>query len=518
MLDQAMISQLKGIFAQLQSQYTFKIQVASAHPSRDELIRLMEDVASTSDKFSVEITEAEGLALEILKDGQPNGIRFEAVPTGHEFTSLLLAVLNLDGKGKNLPDEVVADRIRRLKGEVEIRSYISLSCTNCPDVVQTLNLFAMINPAIRHTIIDGAIHQDEVAELGIQAVPTVYADGKLLSVGKTSMTELLDKLEAQIGVDESMSKTEVVREFDVLVLGGGPAGSAAAIYSARKGFKVGIVAERMGGQILDTVDIENMISVPKTTGRLLADGMGQHISNYPIEVLDKRKVMEVKVVDGVKQLITSYGERLMAPALIVATGASWRKLNVPGEADYIGRGVAFCTHCDGPFYKGKRVVVVGGGNSGLEAALDLSNIASEVTVVEFLTELKGDQVLQDKLKACPNVKVILNAQSTEVKGDGKKVSALCYKDRATNEEHEIPTDGIFVQIGLMPNSVLLREVVEVTPRGEVVIDTACRTNVAGIYAAGDVSTVPYKQIIIAMGEGAKAALSAFEDSLKNALK
>lgn len=518
MLDQAMTGQLREIFARLQSRYMFRIRVAQTHPSCKELTALIEDVAATSDKFSVEIVEGDGLSLEIVKDGRPNGIRFEAVPTGHEFTTLLLAVLNLDGQGKNLPDEVIADRIRRIKGKVELTSYISLSCTNCPDVVQTLNLFAMINPSIHHTIIDGALCPDRVAALGIQAVPAVYAADRLLIVGKSTMTEILEKLEEAFGSEPASEQQPSVRNFDMLVLGGGPAGSAAAIYAARKGFKVGLVAERMGGQILDTVDIENMISVPKTTGRLLADDMGRHMAAYPIELLDKRKVVEIKVIDGNKHLVTSYGEELVAPALIVATGAAWRKLGVPGEAEHIGRGVAFCTHCDGPFYKGRRVVVVGGGNSGLEAALDLSSIASEVTVVEFLPELKGDRVLQDKLKACPNVRVILNAQTTEVKGDGNRVSALCYKDRTTEQIHELPTDGIFVQIGLTPNSALLKDVVGVTPRGEIEIDAACRTNVPGIYAAGDVSTVPYKQIVIAMGEGAKAALSAFEDSLKNALK
>ena len=518
MLDQTLIEQLKGIFSELKSEYKFKIRIADAHSSRKDLVELMNEVASSSPKFSVEVESGDDIELQILKDGKENGIVFRAVPTGHEFTSLLLAILNLDGKGKNLPDAVIADRIRRIKGEVKIKSYISLSCTNCPDVVQSINIFAINNPAIRHEIIDGATHQDEVSKLGVQAVPTVYADDQLLVVGKASLTEILDKLETIAGVDESMPREKIVKDFDVVVLGGGPAGSAAAIYSARKGFKVAVVAERMGGQILDTVDIENMISVPKTTGKLLAEHMGEHIGNYPIEVFDKRKVVEIKVVDGQKQLTTSFGEQFNADALIVATGASWRKLNVPGEADYIGRGVAFCTHCDGPFYKGRRVVVVGGGNSGLEAALDLSNIAAEVTVVEFLTELKGDRVLQDKLKACPNVKIILNAQSTEVKGNGTKVVALSYKDRATEELHDIECDGIFVQIGLMPNSSLMKEVVAVTPRGEIQIDATCRTNVPGIYAAGDVSTVPYKQIVIAMGEGAKSALSAFEDSLKNALK
>ena len=518
MLDQALMEQVKGIFAQLQSQYTFRCKVSAQHPSRQELIDLLQDVASCSDHISVQIEEGDDLRFTIQKDGLENGIVFRAVPNGHEFTTLLLAVLNLDGKGKNLPDEVIAGRIARLKGEVTVKSYISLSCTNCPDVAQTLNVMSIINPSIHHEIIDGAIHQDEVQALGIQAVPTVYANDQLLVVGKSTMTEILDKLEAVTGIDESKPQTQVVKDYDVIVLGGGPAGSAAAVYSARKGFKVAVLAERVGGQILDTVDIENMISVPKTTGRLLADNMTQHMNAYPIDIMDKRKVIDFKVVDGIKQLTTSFGEQYNAPAVIVATGASWRKLNVPGEADYIGRGVAFCTHCDGPFYKGKRVVVVGGGNSGLEAALDLSNIASEVTVVEFLTELKGDKVLQDKLKACSNVKIILNAQSTEVKGDGQKVLGLQYKDRATEELHMIDCDGIFVQIGLVPNSALLKEVVAVSPRGEIQIDATCRTNVAGIYAAGDVSTVPYKQIIIAMGEGAKSALSAFEDSLKNSLR
>lgn len=518
MLDQAFKEQVKGIFAQLEAEYTFQIKVSKEHSSRNELIELLEDVASCSEKIKIDLQEGEDLSFKILKNGQENGIEFKAVPNGHEFTTLLLAILNLDGKGKNLPDEVISNKIKRIKGPVTIKSYISLSCTNCPDVAQSINIFAILNPNIHHEIIDGAIHQKEVEALGIQAVPAVYLEDKILVVGKSTMTEILDKLEEMTGVDESIPQTQIVKDYDVVVLGGGPAGTAAAVYSARKGFKVAVLAERVGGQILDTVDIENMISVPKTTGRLLADNMSQHMGAYPIDVYDKRKVLEVKVEEGIKQLKTSYGEQFNAPALIVATGASWRKLNVPGEADYIGRGVAFCTHCDGPFYKGKKVVVVGGGNSGLEAALDLSNIASEVTVVEFLTELKGDKVLQDKLKACPNVKIILNAQSTEVKGDGGKVTALSYKDRATEEIHEIVCDGIFVQIGLVPNSLLMKDVVAVSPRGEIQIDATCRTNVPGIYAAGDCSTVPYKQIVIAMGEGAKSALSAFEDTLKNALK
>ena len=517
MLDSAMKDQLSGIFSGLVSQYVFDIQVAPDHESRQELIDLLGDVASCSDHLSCSVADGEGLQFTIVKDGMPTGIRFRAVPNGHEFTSLLLAVLNSDGKGKNIPDESICARVRALNGPIKLTTYVSLTCTNCPDVVQALNVMATLNSCITHETVDGAINQKEVEAMKVQGVPSVFADGKLINVGRSDLGELLSKLEAQYGINEGGVDNSVekpVKNYDVLIVGGGPAGAASAIYSARKGLNVAVIAERIGGQVKETVGLENLISVPQTTGQQLANDLLTHINDYPVDILEHRRVDKVELDGSAKLLTTSTGERFSAPALIVATGASWRKLNVPGEADYIGKGVAFCPHCDGPFYKGKHVAVVGGGNSGIEAAIDLAGICSKVTVLEFMDELKADQVLQEKAKSLPNVEVFLHSQSLEVLGNGDKVTGLRVKDRKTDAERVIDLDGIFVQIGLAANSGVFRDVVETNKPGEIVIDAHCRTNVPGIYAAGDVSTVPYKQIIIAMGEGAKAALSAFEDRMR----
>lgn len=513
MLDAAMKNQLSGIFAGLEASYIFDITVSPQHESRSELVELLNDVSACSDKISCRITEGDGLSFTLLKNEEKTGICFRAVPNGHEFTSLLLAILNSDGKGKNMPDESIRNQVRALNGPIKLTTYVSLTCTNCPDVVQALNVMTTLNSQITHETVDGAINQLEVEALKIQGVPAVFADGKLLHVGRSDFGELLSKLEAQYGrKEEAVDST--VRKYDVLVVGGGPAGSAAAIYSARKGLNVAIIAERIGGQVKETVGIENLISVPQTTGEQLAADLRTHIIDYPVDILEHRRVEKVESEGTEKILTTSTGERFSAPAVIVATGASWRKLNVPGEADYIGRGVAFCPHCDGPFYKGKHVAVVGGGNSGIEAAIDLAGICSQVTVFEFMDELKADQVLQEKAASLPNVEIFKSSQTTEVIGNGTKVTGLRVKDRKTEEERIVELDGIFVQIGLAANSGAFREVVETNRPGEIIIDAHCRTNVPGIYAAGDVSTVPYKQIIIAMGEGAKAALSAFEDRMR----
>lgn len=517
MLEQAMKDQVKNLFSGLKHTYIFQITVASAHAKKNELIELLNDVTSCSDKVSSTVSEGDQLAFTILKDNEPSNIIFRAVPNGHEFSSLLLAVLNMDGIGKNLPDETLKQRILNLKGDVDIKSYISLTCTNCPEVVQALNVMAMLNPKVKHQIIDGAINKAEVESLNIQAVPTIYVNGKQFHVGRSSLGELVSKLEAELGTTFSIDKSAAQKEYDVVVVGGGPAGVSSAIYSARKGFSVAIVAEKVGGQVTETVSIENLISVQKTTGAELTANLLSHLKDYKIDILDNRLVSKVEVVDGYKKVTTSLGETLITPALIIATGASWRRLGVPGEQEYIGSGVAFCTHCDGPFYKDKKVVVVGGGNSGLEAAIDLSSIATEVTVLEFMSELKGDQILQDKLKTLSNVKIITNAQTISVDGNGTKVTALQYKDRDTNKVESIVTDGVFVQIGLVANSQTVADIVTTNRIGEIEIDAHCRTKQAGIYAAGDVSIVPYKQIVIAMGEGSKAALSAFEDKIKNKL-
>lgn len=514
MLEQSLKNQVKQLFANLTNEYTFSIEVSDAHSGKDELIALLNDVASCSDKVSCEVNSGDDLSFIILKNGQASNVIFKAIPNGHEFTTLLLAVLNQDGIGKNLPDDTIVAQIKALKGKVELRSYISLSCTNCPDVVQALNIMAFINPNITHYIIDGGINKAEVDAKSIQAVPSVYANGEVLHIGRSSLGELLSKLEALMGAEPVEAVAQEPKNYDVVVVGGGPAGASAAIYSARKGFSVAIVAQKIGGQVNETVDIENLISVPKTTGSELASNLKVHLQDYDIDILENRMVAQIEIVDGVKHISTSLGETLISPAVIAATGASWRQLNVPGESQYIGSGVAFCTHCDGPFYKGKKVVVVGGGNSGLEAAVDLSSIAKEVVVLEFGDTLKGDKVLSDQLEQLPNVSIITNAQTLEVCGDGSKVNGLVYRDRVSNEEYSIDTDGVFVQIGLTANSAVFKDIVKTNRTGEIEIDATCRTSVPGVYAAGDVSIVPYKQIVIAMGEGSKAALSAFEDKIK----
>jgi len=516
MLDSTLKDQLKNIFAGLDATYTLAISVSGQHESRDELLEMMNDVADCSEKIVCEVYEGDGLEFAILKDGLKTGITFRGIPNGHEFTSFLLAILNLDGKGKNIPDESIRNRVKALKGPIKLTTYVSLSCTNCPDVVQALNAMATLNGQINHEMVDGGLNQKEVEALKIQGVPSVFADGKLIHVGLSDFGELLAKLEAEYGITGDNSE-KPVKNYDLIVVGGGPAGSAAAIYSARKGLKVAILAERIGGQVKETVGIENLISVPTTTGQELASNLMAHINDYPIDILEHRSVEKV-VIDGKEKVLSvSGGEQFTAPAVIVTTGASWRRLNVPGESEYIGRGVAFCPHCDGPFYKGKHVAVVGGGNSGIEAAIDLAGICSKVSIFEFHNELKADKILQEKAGSLPNIEIFLNAQTTEVIGNGSKVTGLLVKDRLTEKEHQIDLDGIFVQIGLAPNSGIFKEVVETNLSGEIVIDSHCRTNVPGIYAAGDVSTVPFKQIIIAMGEGAKASLAAFEDRLHGVL-
>ena len=509
MLDQALKDQLIGIFSELNSHYELIIKVTPHHTSRLELIELLSDVASCSDKIDVTEIVGDDLEFVIAKDGEHSAFVFRAVPNGHEFTTLLLAILNLDGKGKNLPDAALIKRIQSLQGEIYITSYISLTCTNCPDVVQALNVISIYNPNVHHCIVDGAIAEQEIKDLSIQAVPSVYVGNEVFHIGKSSMAELIEKLVAKMGISANIEK--IKHNYDVVVAGGGPAGATAAIYSARKGFKVALVTDRVGGQVLETQDIENITSLKRITGHQYAANILEHIKDYPIDIFDNRKIEEARKEDSMNLITTSMGEEISSKSLIIATGASWRKLNIPGETDYIGRGVAFCTHCDGPFYKDKKVVVVGGGNSGLEAAIDLSNIAKEITIVEFLDVLKGDQVLQDKIASLPNVKVVLNAATTEVQGNGTKVIGLVYRDRTSNEECHVECDGIFIQIGLLPNSKVFENIVNLSSRGEIEIDVACRTNTKGVYAAGDVTTVPYKQIVVAKGEGAKAALSSFED-------
>ena len=426
-----------------------------------------------------------------------------------------MAVLNADGKGKNFPDEFITRRIKALRGPISLTTYLSLTCTNCPDVVQALNMMVLLNGQIRHEAVDGSINEEEVERMKVQAVPTVFADGEQIHVGRSSMGDLLEKLEARYGSVE-LEAVET-KEYDVLVAGAGPAGATAAIYSARKGLKVAIIAERIGGQVNETMGIENLISVPQTTGKQLAQDLKKHLAEYHIDILENRRIEKVEVAEGMKVLSVKGGETYKAPVLIIATGANWRKLNVPGEEKYIGHGVAFCPHCDGPFYKDKEVAVIGGGNSGVEAAIDLAGICSKVTVFEFMDTLKADTVLQEKAKSLPNVDIITNTQTVEVLGNGDKVVGLIKKDRSSEKEEIFALDGIFVQIGLTANSALFKELLETNRMGEILTDKNGRTSVKGIYAAGDVTDVSYKQIVIAMGEGAKAALAAFEDRMRGTI-
>jgi alkyl hydroperoxide reductase subunit F len=525
MLDQAILEQLRAVYAELGSDYTFALS-PSKHEKQAELRAMLAGIASSSGRLRVveQGPEVEGVRFELVKDGAPTGVRFRGVPGGHEFTSLVLAVLHADGKGKR-PDAALLDRVRRLRGPIELRTYVSLSCTSCPDVVQALDLMALVHGDFGHTMIDGALAEQEVKSLGVQAVPAVFVGDELLHVGKASLAELLDELEERFGVREDAdassgaTKEATRKEYDVVVIGGGPAGASAAIYSARKGLRTAIVAATVGGQLQETVGIENLIGTRYTEGKRLSADLDAHVRSYPIDVLEHRKVERV-VTGGEagpgapKEIHLKGGETLVAPAVIVATGARWRELGIPGEREFLGRGVAFCPHCDGPFYKGRDVAVVGGGNSGVEAAIDLAGICAHVTLIEFLDELKADAVLVKNLRALPNVTVITSARTTEIVGDEQGVTALRLVDRKTDQPHEVAIAGVFVQIGLVPNSAFVKETVETNRFGEIVVDARNRTSVPGIYAAGDVTTVPYKQIVIAMGEGAKAALAAFEDRIR----
>lgn len=519
MLDQDIITQLKGIFANLQGQYEFVVNGLKDRTETKNMEEFVRDFASSSQALEVRVvdtpTEENAPVLELWKDGNPTGVSFCGIPNGHEFTSLILAVLNAAGQGKNLPDDALRRRIEHLQGPVKLQTFVSLTCTNCPDVVQALNIVALINPAFSNTTIDGAVTPDMVKAYNIQSVPTVYANGELLHVGRSDLGELVGKLEQKFGsAAEPGAVDGTARGFDAIVVGGGPAGAAAAIYLARKGLQTAVVAGRIGGQVKDTTDIENLISVPLTTGTALAADLRRHLEQYDITILDNRKVKDCNLDGFPKSIITDGNETFEAPIVVVATGASWRRLGIPGEEEYIGRGVAFCTHCDAPFYAGKRVAVVGGGNSGIEAAIDLAGIASHVDVFEFLDGLKADEVLQKKLATFDNVEVHLSSAVSEVEGNGSKVTGIKVTDRTTDKVDHYDLEGVFVQIGLSANSAPFSGQLKTNRVGEIITDRLGRTEIAGVYAAGDVTDIAYKQIVIAMGEGAKAALSAVDDRMR----
>lgn len=515
MLEQDLIEQVKALFVVLDSDVTLE-QDSSDHADQQSLTELLNSIAGCSSRIRVVSSGQSSLIprFRIRSGEQSTGIVFAGVPGGHEFSSLILAILNANQKGK-MPDEFTMQRIQKLKGPIRLRTVVSLTCENCPDVVQALNQMALLHPDFHHEMVDGALIQEEVERLQIQGVPSIMFGDQLLHSGKIQFLDLLSLLESRFGMvaEDSSSEVRDLGEFQVLVVGGGPAGTSAAIYSARKGLKTALITERMGGQVQDTLGIENLISVPYTEGPKLTAELSRHLSQYPVKILENQRVRSIGK-EKLKRIELESGLVLQARSVIITTGAKWRELGIPGEKQYLGRGVAFCPHCDGPFYKGKKVAVVGGGNSGVEAAIDLSMIASEVVLFEFNERLKADQVLVDRLNSLPNVQVITSARSHSVVGDGKKVTGLQYEDRKDGEIKTINLQGIFIQIGLIPNSAFLKDTIELTPHGEIKVDSKGRTSEPGIYAAGDVTTTPFKQIIIAMGEGAKAALSAFEDSLR----
>lgn len=517
MLDTGIKEQLSGAFAQIDGSIDLVFE-PSTHTDQAQLIELLNDIASTCPKISVKPSGAPDSdappRFHINHNGERTGISFLGIPSGHEFTSLILAILNSDGKGK-FPDASITARIKRLKGPIDLRTFISLTCENCPDVVQALNLMSLLHPDFKHQMVDGAYAQGEVNSLGIQGVPSVVTGDKLIHSGRIQLIDLIAKLEETFGTEESAESAPRVLdlgEFDVAVIGGGPAGASAAIYSVRKGLKTALIAEKMGGQVQETKGIENMISVPYTEGVRLTAQLNQHIGAYPVSVLEHRRVAKIEK-GSVHTLHLEGGEHLKAKSIIIATGAKWRELNIPGEKEYLGRGVAFCPHCDGPYYKGKKIAVIGGGNSGVEAAIDLAGIVREVVLIEYNDQLKADAILVEKLKSLPNTSIVTNAKTKEILGDGQKVNTLVYVDRKTNEDVPIDLDGVFVQIGLLPNSQFVKGIVETNAFGEIIVDTKGHTSAPGIYAAGDVTTVPFKQIVIAMGEGAKVALTAFEDRM-----
>lgn len=517
MLTKEIKEALMGYTANMQNDIVFVVQTGE-HEKRNALLAFLNDFAKVSKRTSVEERDTAGLLrspvsflLEV--DGNHNGIQFSGIPSGHEFNSLVLAVLHSSGtplKMDNSLKSIVANVNEPMKFEV----YVSLSCHNCPDVVQAVNQFATINPNISAETIDGGVYPELVKEKNIQGVPTVFLNGEVFANGKVDTAQLLDKLIQKYPGITSSATEEALPVQDVTVIGGGPAGVSAAIYAARKGLKVTMIADRLGGQVKDTMGIENLISVPKTTGPELTAAMQAHIDDYDITTREHFRVESVDKGE-IKTLHLSSGEKIKTKTLIIATGAKWRELGVPGEKENIGNGVAYCPHCDGPFFKDKDVAVIGGGNSGIEAALDLAGIVKSVTVFEFLPELKADSVLVDKAKERSNITILKNVATKQIIAKEGKVSAIEYQNRETDSSDTKALDGVFVQIGLIPNSGFLKDVVELSQYGEVVIDERGRTSEPGIFACGDVTTVPYKQIIIAMGEGSKASLAAFDYLMLN---
>lgn len=518
MLDDNLKSQLKAYLEKVTQPFEIVASLDDGDKSK-ELHGLLTDIVALCDKITLKLDgqDARRPSFALNRPGEETGVVFAGLPMGHEFTSLVLALLQVGGHPPKASDEVI-EQIQGLEGELRFETYFSLSCQNCPDVVQALNLMAIFNPGVHHVAIDGALFKDEVEERQVMSVPSIYLNGEPFDQGRMSLEQILAK------VDTGAAKREAAKlndkpVFDTLMIGGGPAGAAAAVYAARKGIRTGVAAERFGGQVLDTLSIENLISVPYTEGPKLAAALEEHVKEYEVDIMNLQRAVKLVPATrpgGEHEVQFESGASLKSKTLVLATGARWREMGVPGEAEYRNKGVAYCPHCDGPLFKGKRVAVIGGGNSGVEAAIDLAGLVGQVTLIEFMDEMRADAVLQKKLKSLPNVEILLGARTTEVNGDGQRVNGLTYEERASGEIKTLDLEGVFVQIGLVPNTEWLKgSPVEMSERGEIITDAHGMTSVPGIFAAGDVTTVPYKQIVIAMGEGSRAALGAFDHLIRS---
>ena len=518
MLDDQLKSQLATYLGRVTQPFELVASLDDSETATQmrELLTTIQGLRSDKIALRLDGQDARKPSFSLQRVGSQQSLRFAGLPLGHEFTSLVLALLWTGGHPPKVEQDLI-EQVQALDGDFNFEVYMSLTCHNCPDVVQALSLMAVLNPKVKTTVIEGGAFQQEVTEREIMAVPMVYLNGQVFGAGRMELAEIVAKLDTGAAAREA-AKLSAKDAFDVLVIGGGPAGAAAAVYAARKGIRTGVAAERFGGQVNDTLDIENYISIPRTEGPQFAAALERHVREYEVDVMNLQRAKALKpaaTAGGLIEVEMDNGAVLKAKSVILSTGARWRNMNVPGEDQYRTKGVAYCPHCDGPLYKGKRVAVIGGGNSGIEAAIDLAGVVAHVTVFEFMPQLKADAVLQKKLATLPNVDVVLNAQTTEVLGDGSKVNGLAYKDRESGEVKQIALEGIFVQIGLLPNTDWLKGAVELSKFGEIVIDAKGQTSVPGVFAAGDCTTVPYKQIIIAAGAGATAALSAFDHIIRH---
>ncbi len=516
MLDNNIKAQLKAYFEKIVSPIVLSASLDDS-PKSAEMLELLNEVAEQSDKLTVVSNgQANNVpSFTVGKAGEEARISFSGLPMGHEMTSFILAILQASGYPPKVEQDII-ERIRGIEGKLHFQTFISLSCHNCPDVVQALNLMAALNPNIEHEMIDGALFQGLVDQHQIMAVPTVILNNEVFGQGRTTVEEIIAKLDTN-SPQKDAAKLNAKDDFDMLIVGGGPAGASAAIYAARKGIRTGIVAERFGGQVMDTLGIENFISVKETEGPKLVQALEQHVKSYEVDIMNLQRANALRKTDSGIELELVNGAVLKSKSVVISTGARWREMNVPGEQEYRNKGVAYCPHCDGPLFKGKRVAVIGGGNSGVEAAIDLAGIVSHVTLIEFDSKLRADAVLQVKLASLNNVTVIKSALTKEVLGDGSKVNGLMYQDRTNNTDHKIELEGIFVQIGLLPNTDWLKGTLDLSKHGEVIVDAKGETSLPGVFAAGDCTTVPYKQIIIAMGEGAKASLGAFDYLIRSSV-